>query len=111
MAKEQLTDPAREVAPFLNDVKQVRERARRHIEQGAITSGYRANRPVLLKLLNDALATELVCVLRYRRHHYMASGIHAEGVAAEFLEHANAEQEHAERLAKRIVQLEGEPNL
>jgi bacterioferritin len=95
---------------FLTDVKTLRERARRHIEQGAVTEGYHADRQNVIRLLNEALATELVCVLRYKRHHYMASGIHAEAVAAEFLEHAGEEQGHADQLAARIVQLGGEPD-
>src|SRR6185312_2269729 len=87
-----------------------RERARQHIEQGAITPGYTADRDTVIKLLNEALATEIVCTLRYKRHYYMASGIHAEGVAAEFLEHAGEEQAHADQIAERIVQLGGAPD-
>ena len=96
--------------PFLTDVKTIRARARQHIEEGAVTPSYQADRKTVLKLLNDALATEIVCVLRYRRHHFMAAGINAEGVAAEFLTHANEEQQHADQIAQRIVQLNGEPN-
>jgi len=96
--------------PFLTDIQTLRERARKHIENGAITEGYTADRETVVKLLNEALATEIVCVLRYKRHYFMASGIHAEGVAAEFLEHANDEQGHADSIAQRIVQLKGEPN-
>jgi bacterioferritin len=96
--------------PFLTDVKTLRERARQHIERGAVTEGYKADRETVNKILNEALATEIVCVLRYRRHYFMASGIHAEGVAAEFLQHANEEQGHADQIAQRIVQLGGEPN-
>ena len=96
--------------PFLTDIKTLRERARQHIQNGAITEGYSADRETVVKLLNEALATEIVCVLRYKRHHYMASGIHAESVAAEFLEHANEEQGHADSIAQRIVQLKGAPN-
>jgi len=96
--------------PFLTDVKTLRERARKHIDQGAVTEGYRADRETVIKVLNEALATEIVCVLRYKRHYFMASGINAEGVAAEFLQHANDEQGHADQIAKRIVQLGGEPN-
>lgn len=96
---------------FLTDVRTLRKRAREHIEQGAVTKGYRAKRDTVLKLLNDALATEIVCVLRYRRHHFMASGIHAQSVAAEFLQHANEEQAHADQISQRIVQLGGAPNL
>jgi bacterioferritin len=96
--------------PFLTDIKTLRERARRHIEQGAVTEGYTADRETVIKILNEALATEIVCVLRYKRHYFMAKGIHAESVAAEFLEHANDEQGHADLIAARIVQLGGEPN-
>ena len=96
--------------PFLTDIKTLRERARQHIEQGAITEGYKADRDTVVKLLNEALATEIVCVLRYKRHYFMATGIYAEGVAAEFLQHANEEQGHADLIAQRIVQLGGEPN-
>lgn len=96
--------------PFLTDIKTLRERARQHIENGAVTEGYRADRETAVKILNEALATEIVCVLRYKRHYYMASGIHAESVAAEFLQHANDEQGHADSIAQRIVQLQGEPN-
>ncbi len=95
---------------FLTDIKTLRERARKHIEQGAVTPGYRADRPTVIKLLNEALATEIICILRYKRHHYMATGINAQGVAAEFLVHANEEQGHADLLAGRIVQLGGAPN-
>src|SRR5438045_109718 len=96
---------------FLTDIKTLRERARRHIERGAVTEGYSADRETVIKLLNESLATEIVCVLRYKRHYFMASGIHAEGVAAEFLQHANEEQGHADQIAARIVQLGGAPNL
>ena len=96
--------------PFLTDVKTLRARARKHIEQGAVTESYRADRKTVIKLLNEALATEIVCVLRYRRHHFMAAGINADSVAAEFLVHANEEQQHADQIAARIVQLQGEPN-
>jgi bacterioferritin len=94
----------------LSDIKSLRKRARENIEEGAVTSGYAAERVSVLKLLNEALATELVCVLRYKRHYFMANGIHAAPVAAEFLEHANQEMQHADSLAKRIVELGGEPN-
>ncbi len=97
--------------PFLTDVKTLRERARRHIEKGAVTEGYRADRENVIKILNEALATEIVCVLRYKRHYFMASGINAQSVADEFLQHANEEQTHADQIAQRIVQLGGEPNL
>jgi len=96
--------------PFLTDIKTLRERARRHIEQGAVTEGYTGDRETVIKLLNEALATEIVCVLRYKRHYFMANGIHADSVAAEFLEHATDEQGHADQIAARIVQLGGAPN-
>jgi bacterioferritin len=94
----------------LMNVEAIRQRAREHIERGAYTESYGADRDVVLKLLNAALATELVCVLRYKRHHFMASGLHSEPAAAEFLEHATQEQAHADQLAARIVQLGGEPD-
>ena len=96
--------------PFLTDIAELRRRARQHIEAGAVTGGYRGDRETVIKLLNEALATEIVCVLRYRRHYFMAQGIHAEPIAAEFLTHATEEQVHADQLAGRIVQLGGEPN-
>ena len=97
--------------PFLSDIKTLRERARQHIEKGAVTEGYKADRGTVIKVLNEALATEIVCVLRYRRHYFMASGINADSVAAEFLQHSNDEQGHADQIAQRIVQLGGAPNL
>ena len=96
--------------PFLTDINTLRERARQHIENGAVTQGYSADRETVIKLLNEALATEIVCVLRYRRHYFMAAGINAESVAAEFLQHSNEEQGHADQISQRIVQLQGEPN-
>ncbi|MEX3958652.1 bacterioferritin [Trinickia symbiotica] len=96
--------------PFLTDVKEIRKRAREHIDEGAVTAGYKADRDTVVKLLNDALATEIVCTLRYRRHYFMAKGIDSKSVADEFLEHANEELEHSDLLAERIVQLGGEPN-
>src|SRR4051812_20630940 len=96
--------------PFLTDVQELRRRARQHIEKGAVTEGYRADRETVIRILNEALATEIVCVLRYKRHYFMAEGIHAQAVAAEFLEHANEEQGHADELAHRITQLGAEPN-
>ena len=92
------------------DVNTLRIRARKHLEEGAVTASYSADRATVLRLLNDALATELVCVLRYRRHHFMAGGIHAKGIAEEFLVHSVQEQGHADQLARRIVQLGGEPD-
>lgn len=96
--------------PFLTDIETLRARARKHIEDGAVTPGYRADRETVIKLLNEALATELVCILRYKRHYFMANGTFADAVAAEFLTHANEEQMHADQIAARIVQLKGEPN-
>src|SRR5256885_3752509 len=96
--------------PFLTDVTELRARARKHIEEGAVTEGYRADRETVIKLLNEALATEIVCVLRYKRHYFMAQGIHSDPIATEFLTHANEEQGHADQIAGRIVQLGGSPN-
>ena len=96
---------------FVLDVKTIRDRARRQIENGAMTPGYKAKAPVVLRLLNDALATEIVCTLRYKRHYFMAKGLSSESVKSEFLEHAEEEQAHADAIAERIVQLGGEPNL
>jgi len=93
----------------LSDVGELRARARRDIEDGAITPNYGADKDKVLELLNEALATEIVCVLRYKRHHFMAKGMTSAGIAAEFLEHANEEMGHADQIADRIVQLGGEP--
>jgi bacterioferritin len=94
----------------LIDIAKLRQRARSHVEEGAVTAGYGADRKMVLKLLNDSLATEIVCVLRYRRHHFMARGIHSQAVAGEFLAHSNEELGHADQLAERIVQLGGAPD-
>jgi bacterioferritin len=96
--------------PFLSDVSELRRRARQHMQGGAVTEGYRGDKETVIKLLNEALATELVCVLRYKRHYFMAQGIHSDPIASEFLQHANEEQGHADQLASRIVQLGGSPN-
>jgi bacterioferritin len=96
--------------PFLSDLKTIRERAQRHMEQGAVTPGYDADLDTVLRLLNEALATELVCVLRYKRHYFIAEGILAEAIKQEFLVHAQEEQGHADLIAERIVQLGGDPN-
>ncbi|WNW14331.1 ferritin-like domain-containing protein [Pseudomonas sp. DTU_2021_1001937_2_SI_NGA_ILE_001] len=96
-------------APTLSDVSSLRQRARQNVENGAVTEGYSADRETILRLLNESLATELVCVLRYKRHYFMATGLKASVAAAEFLEHAQQEAEHADKLAERIVQLGGEP--
>jgi bacterioferritin len=105
------TPPAGRPSPFATDLATIRARARRHIEDGAITESYSADREAVIKLLNEALATEIVCVLRYKRHYFMASGLMADAVKSEFLEHANEEQAHADRIAERIVQLGGAPDL
>ena len=97
--------------PFQSDIENIRRRAREHMEDGAVTASYHADRERVLEVLNEVLATEIVCVLRYKNHYYMASGIHAESVSEEFLEHANEEQDHADRVAERIAQLGGRPNL
>lgn len=96
--------------PFISDIETIRQRAREHIERGAVTAGYGADRDAVINLLNEALATEIVCVLRYKRHYFMASGIHAKSVAAEFLEHAQEESRHADQIAERITQLGGAPD-
>lgn len=96
-------------ADSLSDVAELRARARRDIEEGAVTQNYGADKEKVLQLLNEALATELVCVLRYKRHYFMAKGMTSAGIAAEFLEHANEEMGHADQIADRIAQLGGEP--
>jgi bacterioferritin len=96
--------------PFVSDVQELRRRARQHMEEGAVTSAYTADKDTVIRILNEVLATEIVCVLRYKRHYYMATGIHAQAVAEEFLEHAKEEQGHADLAAERITQLGGEPN-
>lgn len=96
--------------PFISDIRELRRRAREHISKGAVTQGYQGDIHKIVDLLNEALATEIVCVLRYKRHYFMAQGIHAEPVAQEFLEHAAEEQVHADMIATRITQLGGEPN-
>ncbi|MGH8496459.1 MAG: ferritin-like domain-containing protein [Gammaproteobacteria bacterium] len=96
--------------PFLTDIKTLRERARAHMQRGAVTHSYGADPKVVTDVLNAALATELVCTLRYKRHYFMATGINAQSAADEFLEHANQEQQHADQIAARIVQLGGAPD-
>jgi bacterioferritin len=98
------------MSQFVADVKKIRDRARTHIEKGAVTEGYKADREQVTKVLNDVLATEIVCVLRYKRHYYMAQGISSDSVKEEFLQHANDEQQHADSIAERITQIGGEPN-
>ncbi|HEX3878294.1 MAG TPA: DUF892 family protein [Bryobacteraceae bacterium] len=96
--------------PFLSDIEAIRKRAREHMEKGAVTESYKADLETVLRVLNEALATEIVCVLRYKRHHYMAKGLSAQSIADEFTEHAAEEQEHADRIAQRISELGGAPN-
>ena len=95
---------------FVADVKKIRERARRHMQSGAVTESYHADRAQVIKVLNDVLATEIVCVLRYKSHFYLSKGLDAEPARAEFLQHAGEEQQHADWVAERITQLGGEPN-
>ena len=109
MIKKAAKSPASK--PFLSDVQTLRKRARQHMEEGAVTTNYAADAKQVCKVLNDALATEIVCVLRYKRHYFMAEGIASESVKSEFLAHANEEQVHADEIAGRIVQLGGEPDL
>jgi bacterioferritin len=111
MSDKKSAAPERDQAkPHLSAVAELRRRARENIDRGAVTAGYRSDRASVIDLLNQALATEVVCVLRYKRHYFMARGIHRQAVAAEFLEHANQEQGHADQLAERITQLGGEPD-
>ena len=100
----------RTATPFLSDIQELRRRAREHVEKGAVTPAYKGDVETAIKLLNEALATEIVCNLRYRRHYFMAPGIHRQGVAEEFKQHAEEEQEHADRIAERIRQLGGAPD-
>ena len=95
---------------FPTDIQSIRDRARRHIEDGAVTENYGADKVLVIKLLNEALATEIVCTLRYKRHYYMAKGPASAAIAAEFLEHAKEEEGHGDQIAERIVQLGGEPD-
>ncbi|MET1026931.1 MAG: ferritin-like domain-containing protein [Dongiaceae bacterium] len=95
---------------FVSDIKNIRKRARQHIEDGAVTAANKTDYAQVVKVLNEVLATEIVCTLRYKRHYYTADGLYSESVKAEFLEHAQEEQEHADWVATRIVQLNGEPD-
>ena len=95
---------------FLTDIQTIRDRARAKMSEGPITEAYGADRKQVIEVLNEALATELVCVLRYKRHYFMADGLNAGPVADEFLQHANEEMDHADQIALRITQLQGEPN-
>ena len=96
---------------FKADIEEIRRRAMEKIEEGAVTASYQADRERVISVLNEVLATETVCTLRYRSHYFMAKGVHAPGIEDEFLEHAKEEQEHADRVAKRITELGGVPNL
>jgi bacterioferritin len=96
--------------PFVSDIEKIRARARQHIDEGAVTTGYQADRAQVIKVLNEVLATEIVCMLRYKRHYFAAQGIDSDPVREEFLEHANEEAENADKVAQRIVQLNGEPD-
>src|SRR5215212_9884376 len=96
---------------FISNIEQIRQQARKKIEDGALTLNYQLNPEEAISILNEALATEIVCTLRYRFHYFMATGIHSKAVADEFLEHAKQEQEHADRIAERIKQLGGKPEM
>src|SRR6185312_11412050 len=98
------------MATFTADVEAIRSRARQKIEDGAVTPGYKGDVNKAIDILNEALATEIVCVLRYLHHYFMATGVHAMGVRDEFKEHADAEREHADKIADRIQQLGGKPD-
>lgn len=95
---------------ILSDVEGLRRRAQKHIESGAITDEYKADRAEVVETLNTVLASELMCVLRYKRHYYTAKGINGQAAKKEFLEHAQEAQQHADRIAGRIVQLNGQPD-
>ena len=95
---------------FISDISKIRDRARAQIDDGAVTAGYKADREQVIKVLNEVLATEIVCMLRYKRHYFTVDGIFSDSIRAEFLEHANEEQQHADMVAARIVQLNGEPD-
>jgi bacterioferritin len=99
------------ISAFLSDIASIRKRARQHISDGAVTASYGADRETVLRLLNEALATEIICVLRYRRHYFMANGAMGEVIKSELLKHAQEEQGHADVIAERIVQLGGEPDM
>lgn len=108
--KQKTAKKAPSKRPFLSDLQSIRKRARDHIRRGAITPAYRGDRELSIGLLNEALATEIVCTLRYTSHYYLAEGIHAESVREEFSQHAREEQEHALQIAARIKQLGGKPD-
>jgi bacterioferritin len=96
---------------FKADIEEIRRRALDKMGDGAVTAFYKADREKVIEVLNEVLATETVCTLRYRNHYFIAQGIHSSGVEDEFLEHAKDEQAHADRVAKRITELGGTPNL
>ena len=96
---------------FLKNIEEIRARARQKIEEGPVTADYRLDREQAIGILNEALATEIVCILRYQFHSFMATGIHSAAVAEEFRQHATEEQEHANRIAERIKQLGGKPEM
>src|SRR5438105_12832000 len=96
---------------FKADIEEIRRRAKEKMDEGAVTASYQADREKVIEVLNEVLATETVCTLRYRNHYFMARGIHGSAVEDEFLEHAQQEQQHADRVAKRITELGGTPNL
>ncbi len=98
------------MAQFIKDLEQLRDNARRKIEDGPVTDAYRGDKEKTISILNEALATEIVCVLRYMHHYFMATGVHGKSVADEFKEHADAEREHADDIAERIQQLGGKPD-
>lgn len=104
-------DETQTETPFLTDIKELRRRAREHMERGAVTAGYGVDRDTAIRLLNEALATEIVCTLRYKQHYYAAQGIHSESVKQEFLAHSVEEQQHADQIAERITQLGGNPDM
>jgi bacterioferritin len=106
----QSRDKRQAPSSFIENLAVIRERARTHMKDGAVTDSYKADRGAVISLLNDALATEIVCVLRYKRHYFMVTGLDSQPAAAEFLEHAKDEQAHADALAARIVQIGGEPD-
>jgi bacterioferritin len=104
-------DASSKPMPFASDIEAIRQRAREHMECGAVTSDYEGDVQTAISILNDALATEIVCTLRYMNHYHMAKGIHSEAVKDEFLEHSREEQRHAFKIAERIVQLGGNPEM
>jgi bacterioferritin len=110
VTQDELESKKASTTGFASDIERLRQSARAHIEEGPITEAYGADRDRVVAVLNEVLATELVCVLRYKRHYFMADGLEAAPVAQEFLQHANEEQGHADRVAQRIVQLQGEPD-